>query len=264
MQKEEQDVKNLEQTSIASLYHSIIGNKKQKLNAEQVEFFSAKLKFDSCQSSINSMKREIEGYQQQIDDCDKYEAEYIESIKNNPSQLTVDENIKLVESVDEIVQLKTNNIQVNEAIAAGRLAIEALKSVIEKMQSASTWGWIDIFAGGIIVTAIKHSKINQSQKLFEEANVYIEKFNRELSEIQTPINSDLKIDIGGFKKFADYFFDGIIFDWLVQSKIKKSLKAYVDTEAEISRIVLMLLEESSSAKQLVNAINHSKLDLFTN
>ena len=73
MQKEEQDVKDLEKTSLTSLYYSVMGNKKQQLNKEQVEFFAAKLKFDSCQNSITSLKGEIQGYQKTIDQCDEYE-----------------------------------------------------------------------------------------------------------------------------------------------------------------------------------------------
>ena len=66
--------------------------------------------------------------------------EYIESIKNNTSSDSGEEYKKLIEISDEINKLKLNNIQVNEAIAAGRLAKAALKGVIEKMQSASNWG----------------------------------------------------------------------------------------------------------------------------
>lgn len=262
MQKEEQDVKNLEKLSLVSLYYSLVGNKHQQLNKEQVEFFAAKLKFDSCQSSINSLKREIQGYKQQVDDCDQYEAEYIESVKNNHSQASFEENKKLIEIADEIVQLKSNNIEVNEAIAAGRLAKAALRKVIEKMQSASNWGIFDMFGGGMIITAVKHSKINQSKEMVEKVNVLIEKFNREISDINSPLNVDLKIKIHGFKKFADYFFDGLIFDWMVQSKINKSLKAYADTEAEISRIIKLLLMESSSSKKQVAVINQAKLEMF--
>jgi len=262
MQKEEQDVKKLKRLSLVSLYHDLIGNKQAKLNKEQVEFFAAKMKYDSCQNSIHSLKREVQGYQDQIADCDKYEAEYIDLVKNNSNQISNHDNEKFIEITDEIVRLKSNHIEVNEALEAGRLAKSALNKVIEKMQSASNWGLLDMFAGGLIVTAIKHSKINQSQQMLEQVNVNIEKFNRELSDIQNPINTDLKLKIGGFKKFADYFFDGIIFDWLVQSKIKKSIEVYTDTEAEISRIIKLLLKESSKSKEQVAEYNDAKLILF--
>ncbi|HKU52881.1 MAG TPA: hypothetical protein VJQ25_10470, partial [Nitrospira sp.] len=33
----------------------------------------------------------------------------------------------------------------------------------------------------------------------------------------------LEINIGEFESFADYFFDGLIMDWIVQSRIEDSL-----------------------------------------
>lgn len=262
MQKEEQDINNLEKISFVSLYYSLMGNKQQQIKTEQMAFFAAKLKFDSCQSSINSLKREILTYQNTIDDSDRFETKYIESIKNNPNQLSVEENEKLIKSADEIAKLESNNIEIAEAIASGKLAKAALKTVINKMQSASNWGLFDMFGGGFIVSAVKHSKINQSKQKVEKVNILIEKFNREISDISSPINTDLKIKISGFKKFADYFFDGLIFDWLVQSKIRKSLKAYTDTEKEISRIINLLLLESSQSKKQVKSINQSKIEVF--
>jgi hypothetical protein len=262
LKKEEQDVKNLKELSFSSLYYSLIGDKQQQLNTEQEEFFAAKLKFDSCQNSITSLKRDIQNYQKFIDDCDNYEAEYIESIKFTPNRMSTEENVNLITIADEIVNLKSNYTEVNEAIVAGRLAKRSLKKVIDKMQSASNWGLWDVFGGGMIVTAVKHSKINQSQKMIENVKVLIEKFKREISDIKNPLNKDLKIKISGFKKFADYFFDGLIFDWLVQSRIRKCLDAYTDTEKEISRILKLLLMESSNLKKQVKAKNESKLEVF--
>jgi len=257
MQKEEQDVKNLEELSIVSMYYSLFGDKQQQLNKEQVEFFAAKLKFDSCQNSITSMKREVIGYQIQIDDCDKYEAGYIESLKNNN-----DNNNQYLEITDKIARLNSTNIEMSEAIVAGKLAKVAIKGVIKKMQSASNWGLVDMFGGGMIVTAIKHSKLNQSQKMVENVKVLIDKFHRELDDIDNGFNSELEININGFGKFADYFFDGLIFDWVVQSKINKCLNAFIETEKEISQMVNLLLIELSKSKTQVGNINQSKLDLF--
>jgi hypothetical protein len=46
-------------------------------------------------------------------------------------------------------------------------------------------------------------------------------FKRELADVRKKI--DLGIDIGELASFADFFFDGLIIDWLVQSKIEASL-----------------------------------------
>ena len=46
----------------------------------------------------------------------------------------------------------------------------------------------------------------------------IRNLKKELSDVDQLVDVDL--NISDFLSFADYFFDGIIADWMVQSKIK--------------------------------------------
>jgi 3-hydroxybutyryl-CoA dehydrogenase len=46
---------------------------------------------------------------------------------------------------------------------------------------------------------------------------------KELSDVNPTLDSGISIDIGTLTTFADYFFDGLIVDWIVQSRIEKSL-----------------------------------------
>jgi len=48
----------------------------------------------------------------------------------------------------------------------------------------------------------------------------LERFQEELADAGVRLNLALEID--GFSKFADFFFDGIISDWIVQSKIQNA------------------------------------------
>ena len=50
---------------------------------------------------------------------------------------------------------------------------------------------------------------------------------------------NVSLEIGGFSKFADYFFDGLIADWVVQSKIQKASSA---CSSAISRVTSAVSE----------------------
>ena len=60
-------------------------------------------------------------------------------------------------------------------------------------------------------------------------------FQKELRDVEAIQN--LQIDIGGFLTFADFFFDGLIADWLVQSKIKNARKQVADAIAQVEWIL---------------------------
>jgi hypothetical protein len=47
----------------------------------------------------------------------------------------------------------------------------------------------------------------------------------------------LGVEISSFEKFADYLFDGLIFDWIVQSKINRSLDAAREMRDRMAALV---------------------------
>lgn len=114
----------------------------------------------------------------------------------------------------------TNEIrrkEIDEAIRAGDKALISLRLAQEKLSSAKNWGILDILGGGLITNMVKHSKINDASSYLKEAKDNLRVFQRELKDI--PDFTALEIDIGSFLSFADFFFDGLIADYMVQTKI---------------------------------------------
>ena len=58
----------------------------------------------------------------------------------------------------------------------------------------------------------------------------------------------IKVDIGSFAKFADFFFDGLFADWFVQSKINESLS---NVESAIGRVKSLLEDLRRNLKDLI-------------
>lgn len=107
--------------------------------------------------------------------------------------------------------------EIVEAIRAGDKALISLRLAQEKLSSAKNWGILDILGGGLITNMVKHSKINDASSYLKEAKDNLRVFQRELKDI--PDFTALEIDIGSFLSFADFFFDGLIADYMVQTKI---------------------------------------------
>lgn len=111
-------------------------------------------------------------------------------------------------------------IEIKEAIDAGERALNSLEAAQKKLSSASNWGLLDLFGGGMFSSMMKHSKINDASSYMEDAKRNLKRFQRELLDVNTTL--DLNIDIGSFLSFADFFFDGFVADYMVQSKISKA------------------------------------------
>lgn len=107
--------------------------------------------------------------------------------------------------------------EVREARAAGIRALNSLRKAEQHLDSARGWGIFDILGGGTITTLIKHSKMDDARRCMQEAEYDLRRFREELADIRIP---DLNID--GFMSFADFFFDGLLADFLVQRRINEA------------------------------------------
>lgn len=78
---------------------------------------------------------------------------------------------------------------------------------------------------------MKRSKMSNAQALMEQAKSELLRFQRELKDVNVPL--ELRMDIGSFLSFADFFFDGFVADYLVQSKI-------ADAKTQVSDAIYMV------------------------
>ncbi len=128
--------------------------------------------------------------------------------------------------------------EMQEAIAAGEQALGSLYQVREKLSSAKNWGLLDMFGGGGFTSFIKHTKLKDASGLMEQAKKNLQVFQRELRDVS--VNLNLNMNIGGFLTFADFFFDGLVADYLVQSKISDAKQQVEDAIYQVENIVKQL------------------------
>ena len=125
--------------------------------------------------------------------------------------------------------------EVREAVQAGERALQSLYAAREQLTSAKNWGLFDIFGGGFFASMIKHSKLDGASASLEEARYHLQIFQRELSDVCIP--QELHINVNGFLSFADFFLDGLIADYLVQSRINDAREQVDDA---IERVEMLL------------------------
>lgn len=107
--------------------------------------------------------------------------------------------------------------EIREAIQAGERALTSLGNAKEQLDSARKWGIFDMMGGGFFTSLVKHSKLDNASSYMEMAKADLQRFKKELRDI--PDYEELKVDIGSFLSFADFFFDGLVVDYMVQSRI---------------------------------------------
>jgi hypothetical protein len=225
LKKEFSDVQKLEGNGITALFYNFLGTKEEKLDKERQEYLSAKLKYDACKNEISSLERELERLIDELIKIGDPEIELnklVEEKKKQLRQLSDSTCLKFEELMNgQYVEKK----EISEAILSGEKALQGLTRAIDSLQNAQNWGTFDLFGGGIIATAVKHSKIDEAKNNIMEVQNNLNQFRRELSDTSLNSNQNLIVEMDAFTGFADYFFDNLITDWIVQSKINQSLDA---------------------------------------
>ena len=122
--------------------------------------------------------------------------------------------------------------EVNEAIDAADDAIYHLKSARRCLDSAGTWGILDIFGGNMITGLLKHSKMASAEREIDDARYALQKFSKELRDVR----GFSSIHIDEFLTFADFFFDGFVMDVIVQSKISTAKRQCDDAIRQVESI----------------------------
>lgn len=125
--------------------------------------------------------------------------------------------------------------EIQEAIISGERALDSLRKAQEKLNSARSWGFLDMFGGGFVTDMIKHSKISDASAYMEEAKRDLLVFQRELRDVQGHV--ELRVDISGFLSFADFFFDGIVADYLVQTKIEEAKRQVAQAISIVEKLL---------------------------
>lgn len=110
--------------------------------------------------------------------------------------------------------------EIREAIGAGARALSSLRAAQEKLESARKWGIVDLLGGGFVSDMFKRSRMNEAAEYMETAKRDLQRFQKELGDVQIPL--ELQMEVGTFLSFADFFFDGLVADYLVQTRIKEA------------------------------------------
>lgn len=127
--------------------------------------------------------------------------------------------------------------EISEAIAAGERALSSLREAQEHLRRASNWGFVDIMGGGFLSTLLKHNRMRDASCCLEQARCDLRRFCDELMDVR---QDELNMDLDGFLNFADYFFDGFVADWLVQSKISQTREQVSGTIGRVETVLARL------------------------
>ncbi|MFD3256981.1 hypothetical protein ACE3MQ_00015 [Paenibacillus lentus] len=231
---EEEDVKQLTGLSLSNLLYTVLGKKTEKLDQEQREMVEAKLKYDEADRAVQHTQEQLAAAEAQLKEVRFWKLDY-DQVFEAKERKVLQENSELRTLAEEQATLSVQNKELDEALRAGRSVAHDLDHAIEKLRSAKNWGTYDMLGGGMISTHIKHGRLDEAMDHLYRAQNSLRRFEKELRDVGEQMPT--QIEIGGFLKFSDYFFDGFVMDWIVQGKINEMLSQVESRQSEVNKII---------------------------
>ncbi len=238
---EQADVTRLEGRSLAAFFYNVIGKMDEKLDKERKEAYAARVKCEAAVGELMSAERDLcrcEAELAGLQGCDtRYETllnEKAEAIRRSGSA-TAAEMLRLEE---HLAFLHHQQRELQEAIAAGNAALRTANQVLDSLRSANGWATWDMFSDGMLTDLIKHSHLDSAQRSIEHLQSQLRYFRTELTDVR--IDANLQVNVDGFLRFADYFFDNLFTDWAVMDKIHRAQGQVQQTAIQIEQVLSRL------------------------
>lgn len=247
---EQADVDKLEGRSLASFFYNVVGKIDEQLNKERQEAYAARVKYDTAVKELEGVDNDIHRYEKEFAELNGCEKEYQQVLLEKANAVKesggsqAEEILKLEE---RIAFLESQKKELREAILAGNCSKGTANSVLNSLNSAEGWGTWDLLGGGLLADVAKHSHLDEAQSSIERLQSHLRQFKTELADIT--IHADFQVNIDGFLRFADYFFDGLFADWAVMDKITQAKNQVYSTVNQIDNVLLRLNDMMNSAEQ---------------
>ena len=264
--KEQEDVEKLEGRSLANYFFQVVGKLDEKLDQERREAYAAKVKLDAAQRELAGIDRDITEIQSHLREADIAQAQYQDELKKKYVLLKASGTAaadRIMEIEEQISALEAQKKEVKEAVYAGYSARRIADQILSELESADGWNTWDMFGGsGIITHMAKHSHLDQAQDLVSELQSKLRRFKTELADIQ--IAADVQVNIDGFLRFADFFFDGLFADWAVGDKISRSMNSVSGTRDKINRTLEKLGDMEKAVDRGIASLKQQLDELVVN
>ena len=244
LKKENQYVLKVESNNIISLFYAILGKGEEKQSKEKQKLLKARLVYDQCKNNMNYLVNETKKIVDVIEKLDGCDEEYEELINKKVETIYIEDD-ETRQDLKGLIKRKENMnaniIEIYEAICYGEKALESIEKTITELESAEGFEAPDM-----------NNNIDDAREYVEQAQRMLGKFKKEISDITMVTGTE--IAAGTFENFADLFFDNLIFDWVVQSGISKSLDTVKNTKNQLDKAMSKLYEEKVTEEFMVRQI----------
>lgn len=231
----EQTVKDLRSNALTVGHHRAQLDDLQRQNgkANQNELLKIQEKLKSAELVNQELFDQRTHLTTEIDELSTAELEYDQHLSRIASELDSPEIEGLIPGLERTL---TQRNAAMKALQLGKAIDRTLDEVTEQLWETREAGFFDLLGVPIIGDYLKYKKFKAAKKQITELQKPLNDYIAELQTNSFELTLPDKPNLSGSTQFFDYFFDGIVMDGAVLSKVQKSLDAYNRLQKRVQRI----------------------------
>lgn len=260
LESEQADVDKLTGMTLTNLFHTLLRSKEEQLELERQQALAAALRLTEAKQEREKLREEISLAGVIITSHHSAEQDYNRILQEQEQTLRrmPDKAAELMAMESEIAAQQIIVRELDEAFSAGRRVLASLEPAINSLEKAINWGNWDTWGnGGLISTHLKHEHIDDAKASIAAANHELKNFRDELADLKQHL--DIHIDISNLLKFGDYWFDGLITDWIVQQRVKETQHRTGEAAHEVRTVVKKLQAEYTAAEAVLTDLKSKRI-----
>ena len=249
----------LEGRSAAAFFAALTGKKTEKTDAARAKADAAQAEYDAAAKELAALTKELRAAEQDCDRLESFDRRYAAAIEEKAAAVMAAggaEGQALADADTRINGQESRLRELDEAVAAGQKALHSAQDILRALDSAKDWSTVDLLGGSLIFDIAKHDHLNSAQSQLERLKKELRRFGDELNDVH--IDADFQLNIDGFLKFADCFFDGLLANWTVHDRITQSRERMTEVKSRVSSLLDRLTAERSSASSTLQSARSAR------
>ncbi len=266
-QLEQKDVDRLEHLSLSRVLVTLRGSHEEALAREQAEAKAVRLRLADAQARLDAVRAEHQAALAQVDRLAPAPNAYAAVLAEKERHLTESSDPRrapLLSLADERGRLTAELREMQAAMQAADAARQALSLVEDRLGSASSWNTYDtFFGGGMIATAMEHSRLDDAAQAAAEADQRMAVLRTDLTELDQVAETSPIITLSSATRFMDLWFNNIFTDLAVRDRIKQGQQNVAQSLRMVSAVEDRLKSQSADVQSRLTEIEAQRRDLLT-
>jgi hypothetical protein len=222
---EDRDVRRLEGWSLTRVVAALLGAREDRLVRERAEADAAAYRVVQAQGQLTALRRERAAVRAEIERLASAPATYEAALAEKERALEASPDPRgrrLLDLAAERGHLAELIRELREALGAADTAAEALDALDRTLGSASGWSTFDVIGGGVISSAVKHSRLDEAAGQAAYADQCLATLRAELSDVDISGPGGLSVQVSGTTRFVDVWLDNVFTDVHVAGRIAEA------------------------------------------